>query len=642
MPIDMTFVDYQGPVVPADWLNNVNAKVNGLANTSTLGLGDALLGVKSPLAGGVDRTQHEKNGDTLTVQDFGAVGDNTTDDTEALQAALTAATGGKVLFIPGGFTYLISDTLTIPDGVSVRGAGYGSAIRQTVRGKNVFSAGNNNSISDLRLIGDGVNSGGTSPWGFNNGINIVGKKGVTVFGCWLTNFEYNGIYIENAENYTIANNTLWGQLYSINSGADIIVYSTVAGARGKIADNFSFSNNSNGIYVNALGLDTDIVITGNMLVTLDPVTFAVISSGSLLRRHGMILGYVGAGGGRIVCSGNFASRTRQTGIYWQGASSTTGSVLISGNYIKDVAVNAVEPALAGGIYLAAQGKADVVVGNIVDGMSQAGVITAAGIMLVAGNVGVSAENNTLISGNSVYNSRGHGLYIGSNAQNAKVVHNTFSVCDEAYIIVTPDAGFAGGGYMDISGNRGFGITKATYGIYADIQSSAIQFDIADNTLVGFDNTTATTANSGIFIRNWSANILCRGNKVERYYNGVGSDSYCNVRSTNRFRGNRFKGCNVAYQVGYSTGGNVITEGDILVSTTNYQSPALLAGNRAAYPGMISENNTATVFFNAAMTAGSWLVGDRVQQSVPAVGSPKGWMCTVAGSPGTWVSEGNLL
>jgi hypothetical protein len=38
---------------------------------------------------------------------------------------------------------------------------------------------------------------------------------------------------------------------------------------------------------------------------------------------------------------------------------------------------------------------------------------------------------------------------------------------------------------------------------------------------------------------------------------------------------------------------------------------------------------------------TWNVGDKAVQSVPAVGQPKGWVCTVAGTPGTWVSEGNL-
>lgn len=49
----------------------------------------------------------------------------------------------------------------------------------------------------------------------------------------------------------------------------------------------------------------------------------------------------------------------------------------------------------------------------------------------------------------------------------------------------------------------------------------------------------------------------------------------------------------------------------------------------------------TAYETAAPTTGWWRVGDRVINSVPTVGQPKAWKCTVAGSPGTWVSEGNL-
>lgn len=38
---------------------------------------------------------------------------------------------------------------------------------------------------------------------------------------------------------------------------------------------------------------------------------------------------------------------------------------------------------------------------------------------------------------------------------------------------------------------------------------------------------------------------------------------------------------------------------------------------------------------------AWVPGDRLVNSVPTVGQPKAWTCTVAGAPGTWVSEGNL-
>jgi hypothetical protein len=43
----------------------------------------------------------------------------------------------------------------------------------------------------------------------------------------------------------------------------------------------------------------------------------------------------------------------------------------------------------------------------------------------------------------------------------------------------------------------------------------------------------------------------------------------------------------------------------------------------------------------APLTGTWNLGDRVFNSAPSVGANKGWICTVAGTPGTWVSEGIL-
>jgi len=43
----------------------------------------------------------------------------------------------------------------------------------------------------------------------------------------------------------------------------------------------------------------------------------------------------------------------------------------------------------------------------------------------------------------------------------------------------------------------------------------------------------------------------------------------------------------------------------------------------------------------APTTGVHEAGEYVSNSAPAVGAPKGWICTVAGEPGTWVSTGNL-
>lgn len=38
---------------------------------------------------------------------------------------------------------------------------------------------------------------------------------------------------------------------------------------------------------------------------------------------------------------------------------------------------------------------------------------------------------------------------------------------------------------------------------------------------------------------------------------------------------------------------------------------------------------------ASPLAGAFEVGDRVENSSPSPGAPSGWVCTGAGSPGTW-------
>lgn len=62
---------------------------------------------------------------------YGAVGDGITDDTVALQNALTAISSGGVLFLPAGKVFLYTGTLTIPNGAVVQGAGRGEASGST-------------------------------------------------------------------------------------------------------------------------------------------------------------------------------------------------------------------------------------------------------------------------------------------------------------------------------------------------------------------------------------------------------------------------------------------------------------------------------------------------------------------------------
>lgn len=61
------------------------------------------------------------SGQVINAKDYGAVGDNSTDDTSALQAALTAAAGGT-LFIPKG-AYRVTSQLSVPNRTTIVGEG---------------------------------------------------------------------------------------------------------------------------------------------------------------------------------------------------------------------------------------------------------------------------------------------------------------------------------------------------------------------------------------------------------------------------------------------------------------------------------------------------------------------------------------
>ena len=90
----------------------------------SLGAAGAMGLLNTPgVAFGAEREQQGAVHDSLNVRTFGAAGDAVTDDTAAFQRALDAAhtSGGGAVYVPPG-RYLFKGTLTIPDGVSLRGS----------------------------------------------------------------------------------------------------------------------------------------------------------------------------------------------------------------------------------------------------------------------------------------------------------------------------------------------------------------------------------------------------------------------------------------------------------------------------------------------------------------------------------------
>lgn len=73
-----------------------------------------------PFTGSVGTNVGDKLAQTVSVKDFGAVGDGVTDDTVAIQAALDSGAG---LIEANESSYLVTDTLVVPDGVAFVGKG---------------------------------------------------------------------------------------------------------------------------------------------------------------------------------------------------------------------------------------------------------------------------------------------------------------------------------------------------------------------------------------------------------------------------------------------------------------------------------------------------------------------------------------
>jgi hypothetical protein len=64
-------------------------------------------------------------------------------------------------------------------------------------------------------------------------------------------------------------------------------------------------------------------------------------------------------------------------------------------------------------------------------------------------------------------------------------------------------------------------------------------------------------------------------------------------------------------------------------------------DRLAIDGVFGSKTRIITSNGAAPSSGTWGVGTVCFNATPVVGQPKAWSCTVAGTPGTWVSWGNL-
>lgn len=142
------------------------------------------------------RTVQSKLRDTISVKDFGAVGDGTTDDWQAIQDAVDYAAGKSKIIVPQG-TYIISKEIKLPSDSWFEGQGVGNTVIKLANSaallENVITSSNNNRsentfrnynivVTDMTLDGNYQRFSSWSGTGSQSGccISIVATSNVLI------------------------------------------------------------------------------------------------------------------------------------------------------------------------------------------------------------------------------------------------------------------------------------------------------------------------------------------------------------------------------------------------------------------------------------------------------------------------------
>lgn len=594
--------------------------------------------------GATARTVQSKLRDVVSVKDFGAVGDGVTDDTAAIQAALTA---GSVYFPATNNYYLITDDLVMSNGTTVSGEGYKSQIRQTAQGKNGLVAAHDCVIQGVRIK---MPAGNNLDFSKQNAVYIDGKKNVTVQNNWLelADIAVSGIQARGAAgNLVFKDNFIYGGGWTSGAGpaasaGDIVLYSSSASTRIVIDNNYCLSNNSQGVYADALGFNADIAITNNVCITLDPSTctqggaWSEIASGGV-RRHGIVLGYNSSSidGPRSVVSGNLCRNTLWTGIYLQG---TSAGRLCANNVCTNNGY-ATGNSLSGGIYLIQSGN-ELIEGNLILDFKNT---DAAGVGGITVNAASPPSTPSSVRSNFIRGSASNGINLGTQCALMEVCDNVIVSSALVDIASIPTGGLAAVAGHHIVGNR---IVRTSgndkNSIILDPQASTRIYRAHGNRIKGFDNTNASTTNAGIRVRGASSSHDLKGNTVENFYHGFYFSNYQTTNRDAQIENNTFVDCSVGISMGATSSSVTVPAVDNrFVGSLVSNVGTALGGSQAVRICTREDVRLVAHTYNAAPTNGDWAIGDRTMFTTPVAAGNIGAVCVTAGTPGTWKTFGAI-
>ena len=311
--------------------------------------------------------------------------------------------------------------------------------------------------------------------------------------------------------------------------------------------------------------------------------------------------------------GSSQSGNSGAGIYNQGA----GGTIIANNTIRNCCIstssNSLTPA---GIALSLDATMEpvTVIGNNICDMAN-----WYGIEVVNGPANIVGNTIRFSSAVSATNTNAIGIY--ANAASNVNIHGNFVSLDNSINPGTAIFAFANGANIsNISICNNFVNAFYARGIRVDSSGAftTTNIVISGNTLIGGT-----------------------GNAIPLQVTNLSVASITgNVTSATTLQALDVSACistRIANNVFATTGTLAVNIAGTCTGSYYDKSNAASTSIKNAATGMICEqlgSATPATGFNSA-------VGDRIEQSIPVVGNPKGWRCTVAGNARTWVSEGNL-
>lgn len=568
---------------------------------------------------------------SVSVEDFGALGDGTNNDTKAIRDAISSlsSVGGIVRFGPG--TFRIEETISLSDWIYIVGSG-----PKTI-------------VKPLDNSGDSA-----SPVFLLSGISYAGISHLKIDGnaTNLTQASGHSAILISGSNSCVVSHVIISDVGKTNadpSGAHIVINAYDAGDPDANSIYTTGRDSSDNIIEHCFLDDSDhvcsfgIQLVTNWLYDIPQNSFQQYTSRNLIQ-HNHLVGFTF---NALSLEGPTTNYNKINNNSVKDHNGNTAFDCDKGSsynvWTNNTAYDFLAPHPADGADNAAgfrcQGytatdndriaRGNIFKNNVVKNLAAAN--NGSGCMVIS-----NLSHDTIVEGNSFNaeqnNNQGYGIEIRDKVSNVIIKNNKISNSEEGITNSPLNIGTTISGYT-ISGN------------IIDSSAHCVRLKNDDPGGYGFTGVVITgnqlngNASSAIQVGNNVSDVnICHNIVDTTGTNGIQIDGFDMIVDGNIVKGQSNRGIWLTSTV---SGTVRVTNNVAKDQPTPYQNSA--RNFSAHLYGNTFNNNRGPKIMraNAAPTTGTFIRGDIVYDRTPSAGGNIGWVCTAGGSPGTWKTFGTI-